>query len=80
MCRTIKAPRGALEYFMAGGEGAGILQSEQFDAWLNPDKHDNEALQVIIEQRSAGGMSVYPVSPAINSGRVRFRKCVEPIG
>jgi hypothetical protein len=58
MCRTKKAPRGALDYFMAGGEGAVILQSEQFDARLNPDKHDNEALQVIIEQCSAGGMSV----------------------
>lgn len=58
MCRTKKAPRGALDYFMAGGEGAGILQSEQFDAWLNPDKQDNEALQGIIEQCSAGGMSV----------------------
>jgi putative SOS response-associated peptidase YedK len=76
MCRTKKAPRGALDYFMAGGEGAGILQSEQFDAWLNLDKHDNEALQMIIEQCSAGGMSVYPVSPAIKSGRVRFRNAL----
>jgi len=53
-----------------------ILQPEPLDAWLDPDKHDNETLQAMIAPCSAEGMSVYPVSPAINSGRVRFRKAL----
>lgn len=57
-----------------------ILQPEQFDAWLNPENRDTAALQAMLEPCDPSGMAAYPVSPAINSGRVEGPACVEPIG
>ena len=56
-----------------------ILQPVQFDAWLNPENHDKGVLQAMIRPRSDEGMSAYPVSLAINSGRLEGSACIEPI-
>jgi putative SOS response-associated peptidase YedK len=56
-----------------------ILQPEQYDFWLDPENHDNEALQDLIRPAEPALMSAYPVSPAINSGRVEGTECIEAL-
>ena len=54
-----------------------ILPPEQFDAWLDPDNHDTAALKAMLGPCRAELMAAYPVSPAINSGRVEGPECIE---
>jgi putative SOS response-associated peptidase YedK len=56
-----------------------ILAPGQFDAWLDPGNHDTAALTAMLGPCRADLMAAYPVSPAINSGRVEGPECVEPI-
>ena len=56
-----------------------ILAPEQFDAWLDPGNHDTAALTAMLMPSRPELMSAYPVSPAINSGRVEGPVCVEPV-
>lgn len=55
-----------------------ILQPEQFDAWLDPGNHDTATLKAMVQPCRAELMSAYPVSPAINSGRIEGPECIEP--
>ena len=56
-----------------------ILQPGQFDAWLDPDNHDTDALKAMLLPSDAAAMVAHPVSPAINSGRVEGAECIEPV-
>ena len=56
-----------------------ILQPKQFDAWLDPGNHDTAALKTMLAPCRADLMATYPVSPAINSGRVEGPACIEPV-
>lgn len=56
-----------------------ILQTGQFDAWLDPDNHDTAALTAMLGPCVSGGMVAYPVSPMINSGRVEGPECIAPL-
>lgn len=56
-----------------------ILAPEQFDAWLDPGNHDTAALTAMLMPSRPELLSAYPVSPAINSGRVEGPVCVEPV-
>ena len=56
-----------------------ILQLGQFDAWLDPENRDTDALKAMMVPCVPGGMAAYPVSPAINSGRVEGPECIEPV-
>lgn len=56
-----------------------ILQSGQFDAWLDPENHDTGALKAMLEPCRQEVMAAYPVSAAINSGRVEGPECIEPL-
>lgn len=57
-----------------------ILQPGQFDTWLDPQNQDVQALKEMIVPCSADGMVAYPVSSAINNGRVEGLECIEKIG
>jgi len=56
-----------------------ILAPEQFDDWLDPGNHDTAALTAMLMPSRPELLSAYPVSPAINSGRVEGPVCVEPV-
>lgn len=56
-----------------------ILEAEEYDAWLDPGNQDIEALKQMIRPCSAEGMAAYPVSQAVNSGRVEGPECIEPV-
>lgn len=56
-----------------------ILQPEHFDAWLDPENHDIGQLTAMLGPCRADLIAAYPVSPAINSGRVEGPACIEPI-
>ena len=56
-----------------------ILQPGKFDAWLDPDNRDTDALKAMLGPCAPGGMAAYPVSPVINSGRVEGPECINPI-
>lgn len=56
-----------------------ILQPGQFDAWIDPDNHDTDALKSMLEPCAPGGMAAYAVSPVINSGRVEGPECIASI-
>lgn len=45
-----------------------ILGAEQYDAWLDPQNQDIEALQQIIRPCSAEGMVAFPVKPLRSDG------------
>ena len=57
-----------------------ILQPGQFDAWLDPENHDTGALKAMLGPCRPELMAAYPVSPAINSGRIEGPECVAPLG
>jgi putative SOS response-associated peptidase YedK len=56
-----------------------ILQPGQYDAWLDPDNRDTDALKAMLVPCAPGGTAAYPVSPMINSGRVEGPDCIEPV-
>lgn len=56
-----------------------ILQPGQFDAWLDPENHDKGALKAMLGPCRPELMTAYPVSPAINSGRVEGPECLAPL-
>jgi len=56
-----------------------ILQPEQYDTWLDPTNQDSVALQAMIGPCRPELMHAYPVSPAVNSGRIEGAECIAPI-
>ncbi len=56
-----------------------ILQPGQFDAWLDPDNHDTDALKAMLEPCRPDLMEAYPVSPAVNRAGVEGAACIEPL-
>jgi putative SOS response-associated peptidase YedK len=53
-----------------------ILQPGQFDAWLDPENRDMDALKTMLGPCDPSGMAAYPVSPMINSGKVEGPECI----
>jgi len=51
-----------------------ILGAEQFDAWLDPQNQDVEALQQMVRPCAAEGMAAYPAKPLRGDGP----ECLEP--
>ncbi len=56
-----------------------ILAPDQFDVWLDPDISDTELLKSMLVPCDAKGMEAFPVSPAINGGRVEGPQCIDRI-
>lgn len=56
-----------------------ILNPEQFDAWLDPQNQDVPNLKSMIGPYGTERMAAYPVSQAINSGRIEGEECLSPV-
>jgi putative SOS response-associated peptidase YedK len=56
-----------------------ILAPEQFNAWLDPENHDADALKAMLGPCDASLMTAHPVSPVINSGRIEGPEYIEPV-
>lgn len=56
-----------------------ILQTGQFDAWLDPSNNNIEILKTMLKPCQFDQMDAYPVSTSVNSGNVDGPACIEPI-
>ncbi|MDD5493761.1 MAG: SOS response-associated peptidase [Dehalococcoidia bacterium] len=57
-----------------------ILAPGDWDAWLEPDAQDTQALQALLKPYPAEGMAAWPVSTKVNSPRNDLVECVEALG
>jgi putative SOS response-associated peptidase YedK len=56
-----------------------ILESKDFDKWLDPDIQQPEMLLPILRPYSGQEMTAYPVSTVVNNPRNENPKCIEPV-
>jgi putative SOS response-associated peptidase YedK len=55
-----------------------ILHRERYQAWLDPQFDDCEALEKLLTAYPSGNMTIGPVSRAVNSPRNDSPACIEP--
>jgi len=54
-----------------------IVQSTDYDRWLDPDFEDGKALQQVLRRYPAELMEAYPVSTLVNNPRNEAPGCIE---
>ena len=54
-----------------------ILAPEDWDAWLEPEDRDAQALQHLLKPYTAEDMTAWPVSTKVNSPRNDSAECLE---
>jgi putative SOS response-associated peptidase YedK len=54
-----------------------IIEPENFDAWLDPDAADADALRDLLDPLADDALAMYPVSRHVNSPRNDDPKCLE---
>jgi putative SOS response-associated peptidase YedK len=55
-----------------------ILAPADYGEWLDPELHDPDALEPLLQPYPAEGMEAYPVGPHVNDPRHDGPECVEP--
>jgi putative SOS response-associated peptidase YedK len=55
-----------------------ILEPEQFDAWIDPEREDAASLQSLLKPAADGVLAMHPVSTRVNSPKHDEPSLVEP--
>lgn len=56
-----------------------VIEPTDFDAWLDPDNSDADALLTILRSTGASGLEWYPVSQRVNSPSVNDPDLIRPV-
>lgn len=56
-----------------------ILESENFDLWLNPQERQIEHLRDLLQSAELGIITMYPVTRYVNKAGNEGARCIEPL-
>ena len=56
-----------------------ILQRERWEAWLDPDNNDVDALQALLVPAPVQDLAMFRVSTHVNNARHKDARCAAPL-